>query len=134
LTIFKGQTAQNKKIATEYVSRYLSEDGNAEIVSNVDTGCGTKMLTGVKSDFYGLVHITCSSNIDANGTIRGWGHKEFVDCKEIDHVAFVWADKSSRVLIFLLRYEDCLMLSKKNDGNYSKTDVKKHAIKSGIQK
>jgi hypothetical protein len=133
LTIFKGQTNQNKQLATEYALRFLSEISEAKIVKNSDTGCGTKMLFGVKSDLYGLVHITCTSNVDANGSVSGWGPKELSNCNEIDHIAFVWADKNERVLIFILKYDDALNLSKKNNGNYSKTDIKNHVIKGGFK-
>lgn len=133
LTIFKKQTSQNKILATEYALRFISKTGGAEIVKNTDTGCGTKMLLGIKSDLFGLVHITCTSNIDVNGNVSGWGPEELINCSEINHIAFVWANKAKKVLIFLLKYDDALMLSKKNNGNYSKADIRSKAVKSGFE-
>ena len=133
MAIFKAQTNQNKQLATEYVLRFLDEISEAKIVKNADTGCGTKMLIGVKSDLYGLVHITCTSNIDANGSVSGWGPKELSDCNEIEHIAFVWADGNERVLIFIVKYADALNLSKKNNGNYSKAEIKRSAVKGGFK-
>ncbi len=131
MAVFNRQTSQNKKLAAEYVLRFLNEANKAEIVENSDTGCGKKMLIGIKSDLYGLVHVTCTSNIDSNGTFTGWGPKELSNCDEIDHIAFVWADTKERVLIFIVKYDDVLNLSKKNNGNYSKADIKKNAVKGG---
>lgn len=120
---------ENKKTAAKIVQKLLSDLGPAQIVSNADTGGGEAMLFGVHSETLGLVHVTTTKSTSVRGLIRGWQYKDLKDCERIDHVAFVWEDDDGRVLHMVLKRSSVLELAQKNNGQYSRDEIKKHAIK-----
>lgn len=132
--IFGGSTIENKNAAAQYVLRFLSGSMSAEIIRNEATGSGIDMRVGVKTDKLGLVHVTCGSSPDPNAKIWGWDPIHLAECEHIDHVAFVWPTRDDKVVIAILARSQALELSRKNKGNYDKTELLNHAIKGGSKK
>ena len=131
--LLAGNQRENKKTAAYIVQKMLSAMGAAEVVSNVDTGGGEKMLFGVQSEVFGLVHVTTTKSTSLRDPIRGWEYKDLKDCQNIDHVAFVWEDERGRVLHMVLKRDCVLELAQKNNGLYIRDEIKSRAIK-GPQK
>lgn len=90
------------------------------------------MLIGIKASAYGLIHITCSSTVDPNEKIWGWDPNGLKQCSNINHVAFVWSDKDSRVIVSILKKEKALELAEKNKGQYSKQELINSAVEKNI--
>jgi hypothetical protein len=101
----------------------------AEVVRNEPTGSGKNMYAGVRTQGYGLIHITCSSTTEWADKIRGWDAYGLSQCVSIDHVAFVWSDQSSEVTITILKKDDVLILAAKNKGQYAKQELVQNAIR-----
>ena len=130
MTIFNKSKNENKELAAKYVFSFLSETSGSEIVKGVETGCGKRMTFGVQNCILGLVHVTCTSVENPSSNIRGWKPNDLERCTEIDHLAFVWADKEDRVLVFILERLSAVKLAKQGNGSYSKNDIRTKAIKS----
>ncbi len=128
MPVFEHGTRNNKHLGAAYVKQCLGRFGSAEIVENVGTGCGVNMTFGVDSEVIGLVHVTCTSNIDPNASIVGWSEENLAECGNFDYIAFVWGDKDDRVFVMILTrgvaIETCEEMQNTQSGQYSKNNIK----------
>ena len=129
--IFNGTRQANKRAAASYALMLVQKTQKAELVFNEDTGADADMSVGIRADGLGLIHVTCGSSTDPNARIWGFDPDHLAIREHINHVAFVWASRDSKVRIAIIAKETVIALGKQNGGNYSKAELLASVIPNG---